>query len=102
MKKRTSAPANVRALDALTPRPHPDRIASIRHWHIEQAASDPPMVAAIYIAVSADLQVRTSAVAVEPEHAQIILGALDAVTTRLADMTADASRCAQIIPIDRR
>lgn len=94
--------ANVAALDLRAPagEPHPERIAHLRKWHIDQATIEPPSVAALHIAITADHQIRTAGVALEPEHADVLLAELsrieDLLRAHLAPRAPVAARVASL------
>lgn len=86
------SPAEKAHPDLIAPPPaHPERIAHLRRWHIDQATAAPPTVAALHIAITSDGQIRTAGVGVEPEHAAVILTELDRVSERLRDVLDDAA-----------
>lgn len=104
MKKAITPPyplaANVVALDLRTPAgdPHPERIAYVRKWHIDQATIEPPSVCALHIAITTDHQIRTTGIALELEHADVLLAELSRIEgllrARLAQHAPGGARVA--------
>lgn len=54
----------------------PERVAKLRQWHIDQAISDDKPVAIINFTLTASGEVKSRAVLVEEEHAQVMLPAM--------------------------
>jgi hypothetical protein len=87
MSKHRRRNANVASLDL---HPHaavnPERIAHIKRWHIDQATRDDAQsVATLNISITSTGEIRTSTVAIEPAHAQVILGELGHISTLLRE-----------------
>jgi hypothetical protein len=64
--------------------PHPSRTNAIRHWHLDQIDTGDPPVAMLHIAVTGGGQVRAKGLGLDPVHAEIILGELDAARAQIA------------------
>ncbi len=86
--------------------PHPERIKRIRDWHQAQATAEQVPVALLSMGITDCGQVKTTGLAIEPEHALIFLAELESVTVRLRAFVA-ARRTptvppADILPFERR
>lgn len=62
--------------------PSTERIELIRSWHQTQA-KQADSVATLNVSITADGQIRTQALAIEPEHAVAMLSELKAAVARL-------------------
>ncbi len=81
---RTTPHGHVARLEAFNPsRPDPQRVQLIRDWHQAQADADQLPVALLALTITDCGQVKTSGLAIEPEHALIFLGELESVTQKL-------------------
>lgn len=81
-KKQGSQQQNVEALRAYTP--HPSRVQSIRQWHLDQIGQEQPAVALFAVTVTADGQILTKGLGLDPVHTHIILEHLDEVRASLS------------------
>lgn len=84
---------NVISIDRAGGQSHPERIERLRLWFLNQAASKDPIEATINFSITESGELHEQAVAVEPEHARILLPALErmmAALTRFAGI-ADES-----------
>ena len=54
----------------------PARVQRIKTWHVERATDPRQDVALLHVSISADGQVVTAGVGLEPEHARAVLDAL--------------------------
>ena len=63
--------------------PHPERVASIRRWHADQAISERQPVALIAMTLADDNTITTSLVGMEPEFARSMLEALYSLTSSI-------------------
>jgi hypothetical protein len=78
---RQNQPAHVARLK--TTAPDAERVRLIREWHRAQAQSEQTPVAFLGLTITDCGQVQISGLAIEPEHALIFLGEIDAITERL-------------------
>lgn len=102
MTKHQRPTENVARLDLQHAPPSPERIAHIRRWHIKQATCDTARsVATLNISITAMGEVRTSTVAIEPAHAQVILGELRRVSALLQDFIGSAKPAKNVIGLKR-
>jgi hypothetical protein len=69
--------------------PHPDRAKRIRQWHIDRATSDTRPVALVAVHITNDGQLRTDAVAVDPEHAAVMAQELIDLAAHLRKVAAE-------------
>jgi len=74
-RKGSPAPSGVAHLKPAT-EVSAERVAKLRQWHIDQAISDEKPVAIINFTVTASGEVKSRAVLVEEEHAQVLLPAM--------------------------
>lgn len=96
---------NAKSDRASSVNPHPSRTERILRWHLAQMQSPNTPVAALHLAVTACGQVKTSALAIEPEHALVMLAELDAIRQRLRqflDAQHMGKQTAHIAPLIRR
>lgn len=85
MKKKAAPIASVETLKTSHNPPHPERIQKIRRWHIDEATGETQSVATLNISVTAAGQIRSTAVAIEREHALVILSELGHIKRLLRD-----------------
>jgi hypothetical protein len=81
--------------------PHPSRTQAIKSWHINQAADTtqkPIALLSLYITAAGDIH--STALGIEPAHAQIILRELESVRERLESF-ASTDSIAPVVPIRR-
>ena len=79
--KKNVQPENIRPVIE----PHPERLRLISDWHLQQAARPSGEVATLNIAITACGKIRSTALAIEPEHAAIILDELYRLKTQLRE-----------------
>lgn len=98
-------PKNEGAVDLPTFDPSPDRILAVRAWHLEQATRAEPVVAALTIQVTADGQIDSTCIGMEPSMAEAALPELEAVRALLEQFIAQQTRAAgakaRVIPLRR-
>lgn len=82
MERQTNR-AHVAKLEVINSAPNADRVQLIRNWHADQAQSDREPVALLSLAITGCGKVHTAGLAIEPEHALILLGELETVTLTL-------------------
>jgi hypothetical protein len=83
-KKETQRQQSARvALLSKEPSPSLERINKIKQWHIDQAIADTKPVATLNLSITACGRIITQGVCIEEEHAQVFLGELHAVITRI-------------------
>lgn len=93
MKRPPPATSSVVSLNTHPCQPHPERIECIKRWHIEQATSVKAVsVATLNISITTDGEIRTATLAIEPEHAVVILSELHRVTTLLHDFIGSSGK----------
>lgn len=93
---------NVIAVNQIIPNDrHADRVHTIRQWHIDQAISQTEAVAAFHLAITADGRIKTSGVAIEPEHAMVMLAELDTIRDRLTAYLVDRLSGHKVVPLRR-
>lgn len=63
--------------------PHPDRVKHVRQWHIDQALCQDPPIATINVSITESGEIHAVGLAIEPEHAQIMLPELERITTMI-------------------
>jgi hypothetical protein len=80
--------------------PHPSRTNSILYWHVDQIRDQDPAVAILHIAVTANGQIKTVGMGLDPVHAEIILREIDEARARIAEylMPCEPSN---VIPLRR-
>ena len=85
------------------PAPNPERLNRVRAYLLRKALGDSSPTAMLTIAISVDGRLQLDAVAIEPEHADAILGELDALRTQLQEFVSKnrVGASADIIPIRR-
>ena len=86
--------------------PHPQRTRLIRDWHLAQSGAEHESVASLTMTITDCGQVKTTGLAIEPEHALIFLSEIEAVSNRLRAFI-EARRLspdpgADIVPFERR
>lgn len=69
--------------------PDPQRVQLIRDWHQAQANAEQQPVALLSLAITDCGKVKTAGLAIEPEHALIMLGELETVTLTLRSYIED-------------
>lgn len=107
MRRQTSGERAAKLEVIHPPAPDPRRAQLIRDWHRDQASAKNQGVALLCLSITECGQVKTSGLAIEPEHAMIMLGELETVSftlrsyieSRRADLPGDAEvvlfgRCA--------
>jgi hypothetical protein len=96
-------PANVKRLRAREVKAHPERVRKIRDWHLQQAHSLYEPAATLNITITACGQIFTTGLAIEPEHAQVLLTEIDQVQRKLSDHAAGRTLTepAAVLPIQR-
>jgi hypothetical protein len=85
MSKKNGGPllGAVRSLSSDVIQPNPQRVAALKQWHIDQAISELKPVAIINITLTACGQVSTKGIGLEPEHARVMLPALEEAALQL-------------------
>ena len=89
-KTPTRPSAEIVNLNATSLQPHPERLNQIVHWHIDRAAQR-DTVALLHIRITSGGFVCTDGVAIEPEHAALMLGELAGLMRKL-ECAADGPR----------
>lgn len=98
-KNQSSQPeVNVKQLNS-APQASSERIQAIRKWHIDQATSDTRPVAVFTITVTADQQVITQSIGLEPAIETLMLHSLEAAAQTLRDLAQDQPAPALATPI---
>ncbi len=69
--------------------PNPQRVQSIRSWHVDQATAEAKPVAMLNFTITADHQIITKGLGIEPAHAVILLGELREVIQRIESELPD-------------
>ncbi len=84
MRRHTPHHARAAKLEVIhTPKPDPQRVQLIRDWHQAQANAEHLPVALLSLAITDCGKIQTAGLAIEPEHALIMLGELETVTLTL-------------------
>lgn len=65
--------------------PSTARIERIRRWHIDQAAASDPNECAVHLSITSAGEIYSAALAVEPEHALILLPHLEEMVAMLRE-----------------
>jgi len=81
-------------------KPHPSRTDEILYWHVDQIRDQDPAVAILHIAVTANGQVKTVGMGLDPVHAQIIMDEINSALARIAEYL-NPSEPSNVIPIRR-
>ncbi len=89
--------------------PYRERLAELRTWFFDQANDEEGHVAGLTIAVSGTGALNIRGCAIEPSHAEMMLGRLDAIRDRLERIAAKAGSSSepfhgvqcQVIPLRR-
>lgn len=68
--------------------PHQARIERIKRWHIDQATSPDPNECAVHVSITSAGEIYSAALAVEPEHAQILLPHIEELAAMLRECAA--------------
>lgn len=68
---------------------NPQRVAALKQWHIDQAISESKPVAIINFTLTADGSINTRAIGLEPEHAKVMLPALEEAAQQLREQVGD-------------
>lgn len=81
--------------------PNPERVERIREWHQAQYAAEQVPVALLSMSITDCGQIKTTGLAIEPEHALIFLAELESVSTRLRSFV-ESKRMPTAPPADIR
>lgn len=71
--------------------PCPERVLAVKAWHLEQATTQAPVVAALTIQVTAGGQIDSACIGMEPSMAQAVLLELETIRARLEQFIASSS-----------
>ena len=88
-------------LKGVTP-PHPDRVQTIKTWHLTQAAntSQEP-VALLNLVITAAGEVECTGLGIEPAHAQVLLAEMEKIRERLEAFCGSGCDRAPIVELRR-
>jgi hypothetical protein len=95
IKRERQQQGAVRSLSAGVVGPDPQRVAALKQWHIDQAISEAKPVAIINFTLTADGQITGRAIGLEPEHAKVMLPAIEEAAQQLRDQVGDQDTQAQ-------
>lgn len=82
--------------DRVTP-PNHERSRLIREWHIEQALGQQHPAALLNITLTNNGRVCSAGIAIEPEHALVMLEELDRIRDRLLQYVGAARHCSAAV-----
>lgn len=69
--------------------PNPQRVAALKQWHIDQAISEAKPVAIINFTLAANGEISSKSIGLEPEHAKVMLPALEDAAQKLRDQVGE-------------